>query len=188
LLCWQEKKSDFNFTPMKKNILTILLLFAGMLIVTNSCNEQIQSSPTPSANQQKQIDSLKKIISEMKPGLGELMLGIQTHHAKLWFAGKNSNWELANFEMDEIHELIEMAQKIETDRTEISSLPMIFPALDSLTASIKNKNEKLFETDFQTLTNTCNNCHVKTNFAFNVITIPSAPPVNNQDFKLPDTK
>ena len=124
----------------------------------------------------------------MKPGLGELMLGIQTHHAKLWFAGKNENWKLANFEMDEIRELIEMARKIETDRKEINSLPMIFPALDSLTISINNKNEKLFENDFVMLTNTCNACHTKTNFEFNVIVVPSSPPVTNQDFTSPELK
>ena len=124
----------------------------------------------------------------MKPGLGELMLGIQTHHAKLWFAGKNENWKLANFEMDEIRELIETAQKIETDRKEISSLPMIFPALDSLAFSINNRNEKLFENDFLMLTNACNACHTKTNFEFNVITVPTSPPVKNQDFSVPSTK
>ncbi len=173
---------------MKKSIALMLLIFAGVLIVANACNGNPKTPDASTTNQQEEIDSLKKVVSEMKPGLGEIMLGIQTHHAKLWFAGKNSNWKLADFEMDEIHELLDMAQKIETDRPEISYLPMIFPPLDSLSASIKNQNEKSFETNFQTLTNTCNNCHTTTHFEFNVITIPTAPPVNNQDFNVPVSK
>ncbi|HET6989723.1 MAG TPA: hypothetical protein VFJ43_00290, partial [Bacteroidia bacterium] len=82
----------------------------------------------------------------------------------------------------------EMAQKVETDRPEIQSLPMIFPALDSLSKDIAQQKEKSFETDFQTLTNTCNSCHTSTHFEFNVITIPTAPPVSNQDFKVPSDK
>jgi hypothetical protein len=30
-----------------------------------------------------------------EPGLGEFMTATQLRHAKLWFAGKNSNWDLA---------------------------------------------------------------------------------------------
>lgn len=164
-----------------------MLIIAGITLITNACNTAEQT-PVATNTPPSDYDSLKKVIAAMKPGLGEIMLGVQTHHAKLWFAGKNSNWDLANFEMDEIKELMEMAKQVETDRPEIASLPMIFPALDSLTASIKNQDEKSFESNFETLTNTCNSCHVKTNFAFNVITIPTAPPVSNQNFAKPDYK
>ena len=40
------------------------------------------------------------------------MTYIQIHHSKLWFAGKNQNWELAKFELDEISETIEAIKKI----------------------------------------------------------------------------
>jgi hypothetical protein len=172
---------------MKKLILVLTISF--VILSIHSCNEPVQQQVVSNDNnQQQEIDSLKNLISAMKPGLGEFMLGVQTHHAKLYFAGKNSNWELAQFEMDEIHELLESAQKIETDRPEIKSLPMIFPALDSLSKDIAQKNEKNFETDFATLTNTCNSCHTKVNFGFNVVTIPTEPPVSNQDFRAPSEK
>src|SRR5262249_14805529 len=41
------------------------------------------------------------------PGLGEFMTATQLRHAKLWFAGKNSNWALAAYEVDEIKEGLE---------------------------------------------------------------------------------
>ena len=45
------------------------------------------------------------------PGLGEFMTATQLRHAKLWFAGKMNNWDLAAYEIDQIKEGLEDAQK-----------------------------------------------------------------------------
>ena len=37
-------------------------------------------------------------IQPYKPGLGEFMTATQLRHAKLWFAGKDNNWDLAAYE------------------------------------------------------------------------------------------
>jgi hypothetical protein len=42
------------------------------------------------------------------PGLGEFMTATQLRHAKLWFAGKANNWDLAAYEIDEIMEGLRM--------------------------------------------------------------------------------
>jgi len=39
-----------------------------------------------------------------RPGLGELMNFTQMRHAKLWFAGQEQNWQLAQYEVDELQE------------------------------------------------------------------------------------
>ena len=133
------------------------------------------------------IDSLERQVTELKvkykPGLGEIMMGIQTHHAKLWFAGLNNNWKLAAYETDELKEMADQAKDIETDRPEVKDIPMLYPAIDSLSQAIKQKNTGAFKAGFLLLTNTCNTCHTAHHFEFNVITLPSAPPVTNQDFK-----
>jgi len=59
---------------------------------------------------------------------------------------------------------------------------MINAALDSVNNSITKKNSELFKTSYTLLTTGCNNCHKVTEHAFNVVTIPVAPPVTNQDF------
>ncbi|MBS1636979.1 MAG: hypothetical protein JST26_13765 [Bacteroidetes bacterium] len=41
-----------------------------------------------------------------------------------------------------------------------------------------------FKNHFETLTNTCNNCHRATSHGFNVIKIPNSPPFSNQEFKV----
>jgi hypothetical protein len=133
---------------------------------------------------QNQIDSLRNRLDQVyAPGIGEYMSSIQMHHAKLWFAGKNGNWDLANFEIEEIQESLDNIQKHCADSPEIRSLSMIYPPLDSVKLSIAKKNIELFKSDFNLLTNTCNNCHKSANHAFNVIKIPDGLPVSNQVFE-----
>lgn len=109
---------------------------------------------------------------------------IQLHHAKLWFAGNDQNWALAQYEMDEMKETFDDLEKYVTDRPEVKEIPMIRPALDSMEQALGSKDLEKFKSAYVLLTNTCNNCHKATNHAFNVITIPSAPPVTDQQFKL----
>jgi hypothetical protein len=133
---------------------------------------------------EKKIDSLQsKLDNSYKPGLGEFMSQIQVHHAKLWFAGKSGNWELAGFEVGEIQEAIDDIPKYCADRPEVKSINMIIPAMDSLSEAIKEKNVNKFNDGFTLLTATCNNCHKATDHGFNVIKIPDIPPVTNQVFK-----
>jgi len=134
-----------------------------------------------SAAMQAKIDSLSQQVNRSyKPGLGEFMMGIQVHHAKIWFAGKNGNWPLADFEVGEIKETLEDVKQYCTDRPEVKSLPIIYPALDSLAGAIKAKNPQQFEKSFIFLTKSCNDCHETTHHEFNVIKIPDVPPVTNQ--------
>src|SRR5690348_11640756 len=99
------------------------LFFCSSLILL-SCSQQTNSTK----ELQVRIDSLeKKLSNSYKPGLGEFMSGIQVHHAKLWFAGQNQNWELADFELHEIMEALDDIKNFNTDRPEIKSLTMIYP-------------------------------------------------------------
>lgn len=158
------------------------LALSCLLLLLFSCNNK-----TNNAQQlQSQVDSLeKKLASTYKPGLGEFMSGIQVHHAKLWFAGQNQNWELADFELHEIIEALDDIKTFNTNRPEIKSLQMIYAPLDSLNKSVQEKNLSSFESNFSLLTTTCNNCHRDTEHGFNVIKIPDAPPFSNQEFKHP---
>ena len=151
---------------------TIISLFLLL-----SCNQQADKT----RQLQAQIDSLR--YNAYKPGLGEFMSSIQVHHNKLWFAGINGNWKLADFEMGEIDEALENIQKFNTDRPEVQSIAMINPAIDSVKNAIKQQDQQLFKSAYTLLTSTCNNCHKATAHEFNVITIPANPPFSNQNFR-----
>jgi hypothetical protein len=156
------------------------LFFLGVSLILISCHEKTNDSK----ELQARIDSLEqKFNSTYKPGLGEFMTGIQMHHAKLWFAGQNQNWELADFEIHEIMEALDDIQNFNSDRTEVKSIKMINAPLDSLNQAIQQHDLTSFKTNFVLLTNTCNNCHRATEHGFNVVKIPDSPPFSNQEFK-----
>jgi hypothetical protein len=150
------------------------LLFVPLLLLV-SCND--------SNKLHEQVDNLKaKSLNIYKPGFGEFMTYIQIHHAKLWFAGKNQNWELAKFELDEITETIEAIKKYEKEREEIKVLPILNPVMDSVRIAINKKDLKSFTQSFANLTKTCNACHQSVKFGFNIVKIPDTPPFSNQEF------
>jgi len=160
---------------MKKIFVLLTLIFS-----IAACNQSTDNTEEVLKNR---IDSLEVKISETyKPGFGEFMSSIQIHHNKLYFAGENKNWELANFEVQEIMESLEDISKYCNDREESKSIQMIQPAIDDIKNAISQKNNQLFTSSYIVLTNTCNNCHYATNHAFNVVKIPDLPPFSNQSF------
>jgi hypothetical protein len=154
--------------------------FFPLCLVLAACNQKSAEIKMIKAR----VDSLeKRAANSYKPGFGEFMSGIQVHHAKLWFAGINNNWELADFEIHEIMEALDNLQQFQPERKETRSLPMLNPALDSLNIAIKQKNIEAFKSSFLLLTNTCNNCHKEVNYSFNEVKIPDHPPFSNQSFE-----
>jgi hypothetical protein len=154
-----------------------ILLFATLMIGCNRPSEGTQSL-------QPQIDSLRLRLTNLyKPGMGEIMSNIQFHHAKLWFAGENKNWPLAEYNESLIQSAFKRIQLFHGDKSEAKAASMIYPSMDSISNAIRKKDTRLFERSFLFMTNTCNNCHAVTRHDFNVITIPKIPPVTNQDFK-----
>lgn len=145
-----------------------------------SCNHETDKTQIL----QNRIDSLElQVTNTYKPGFGDFMSSIQIHHNKLWFAGQNENWELADFEVHEIREAIDDIKVYQKERKESKMIDLLAPALDSINYAIQQKDPELFKSSFILLTNTCNSCHKETDFGFNVVKIPDHPPFSNQDFK-----
>jgi hypothetical protein len=121
-----------------------------------------------------------------EPGLGEFMTATQLRHAKLWFAGKNRNWELAAYEIDEIKEGLHDAARLHATLDGIPVAEMIKtildPRLERLEKAVDATNSAQFADAFDGLTEGCNSCHTKAGKPFIRIQRPSEPPVSNQDF------
>jgi hypothetical protein len=151
-----------------------------LIIIASSCKQQTENT----AALRSRIDSLeKKLAATYKPGFGEFMSSIQVHHAKLWFAGENQNWELADFEMHEIAETIDAIKEYQTEREESKKVDMLKPSLEAVKDAIDKRDPALFNSSYLLLTNSCNNCHKAVNFGFNVVKVPEIPPFSNQAFK-----
>ena len=160
-----------------KNILT-LALFCTLI----GCQSKVDDDVVKLQNQ---IDKLKSELAETyKPGFGDFMGTIQVHHSKLWFAGENENWELADFEIHEIRENMEDIQKYQANRAESKLMSMITPALDSVSQAIQKQNLEQFRSSFRLLTNSCVTCHNDTKHEFIQIQVPNINVFSNQKFKM----
>lgn len=122
------------------------------------------------------------------PGLGEIMSLQQMRHTKLWFAGQNANWLLAEYELKELKEGFDDAMAMHPADEEFP-LPIkdLVPKkttvpLQDLEAAIKSQNAGKFDSAFDALTTACNECHQAENFGFNVIQRPTSNPYANQQF------
>lgn len=170
---------------MKHKTISFLLLISIFLL--SGCSKSPEGG---NVLLQSRIDSVQSHLEEVKenykPELGEIMSDIQRHHAKLWFAGTNENWKLSQYEIHEIEEAFEKIEKLHRTHDEqpiAQLLPvMIMPAIDSTLKAIEQKSKKDFISQFNILTNSCNNCHKATQHEFNVIKTPDMPPVTNQKF------
>jgi cytochrome c553 len=137
---------------------------------------------------QTQVAELTRQMEDLRPGLGEIMLGIQQHHAKLYYAGSAANWELADYELGEIRENLDDAQKLHPQFKEVKEpltqlIPaMTKPSLRAVAASIQHKSRTEFAESFQALTVSCNQCHQAAGHAFVVIQRPTLPAFTNQKF------
>jgi hypothetical protein len=167
-------------------ILIIILLFK-----INSLESRVQSLSEPNAAALTTLqDSLKRVqvdvqtAKDLAPGLGEYMTTIQLHAGKLWFAAKAANWDLAEYELDELKETMEAAKGLNAEKNGVKISNVLDSVLQTQVAqladSIKRKSSGEFQKLYDETLSACNGCHTETGHKFIQIVRPSAPPVTNQ--------
>jgi hypothetical protein len=118
------------------------------------------------------------------PGLGEFMTTMQLHMAKVWFAGKSSNWDLARYELDELRESMEAAQNLDATKNGVDISTVLAAVnqtqISQLSEAVDKKNRSNFTHAYDEVLSACNGCHEESGHRFIEITRPTAPPVSNQ--------
>lgn len=172
-----------------------LVITAACLLVTAWCVWQVIHlhhrldviEKTPSLPES--VEGRLKKLEASAPGIGKVMSGVQAHFAKLYFAGEARNWKLAEFEMHEVEENLDQSVAI---RPEENGVNMVGVAdafkqtqLTALKEAIRRQSGDLFQKSYAESVATCNGCHQATGRPFLIITIPTAPPVPNQQWEPP---
>jgi len=120
------------------------------------------------------------------PGLVEIMMATQSHHAKLWYAGNAQNWELADYQVDELKEGLEDAAKLIPDYKGVPVGSMIenlmMPPIAEVEGAIKTRDRTKFAAAYDKLTAACNACHEGSKRGFIVIQRPAGQAFPNQSF------
>ena len=121
------------------------------------------------------------------PGVEQFMGVMLSQHAKLWYAGKARNWELAEFELAEIKEVMGDVQDLVPVFKNLPFADMldavIVKEIADLEKAIATKDFKKFAAGYDKLTAACNSCHEGTEMGFVRIQRPTRPAFFNQDFR-----
>lgn len=161
-----------------------LLTISAMLVSLFTLNACSEKNP-PDA----QFETRLKALEAGAPGVGTIMSGVQLHFAKLYFAGKAQNWPLAEFELHEVEENLDRAAALRPEEygTNLVGLNDAFKQtqLAALKTAAQNKDWNAFQSAYTEAIWTCNGCHEETNRPFIIITVPTIPPVPNQQWEPP---
>jgi hypothetical protein len=119
-------------------------------------------------------DEKVKRLSDIAPGLGEIMIMYGNRFTNAYYAAKGGNWDLAGYMIDE---MLEVQETGEMTRPSRAPLLKAFENnyLNKLQAAVKAKNFSQYSSLTPQVINACNQCHVKTEHAYVVYQLPSGP-------------
>jgi hypothetical protein len=174
--------------------IVIALLFSRVVRLEGRLRDSGGANDTASAPEKslQRVQTELASTKELLPGLGEYMTTIQLHAAKLWFAAKAANWELAAYELQELQETMEAVKKLNVEKNGVKISGVLDAVLQTqvaeLNASIKRRNSAEFQKSYDATLNACNDCHTETGHKFIQIIRPTTPPVTNQKWSVADNK
>jgi hypothetical protein len=122
------------------------------------------------------------------PGVGELMnLIVQPRHTKLWLAGREANWTLAEYEIKELRSALANVAKsrpVFRERSVSESVNMFMSgAFGAIDDAIRDRDATKFTAAYATVNAGCNACHTALNQPQVVIKTPEQPAYPDQDFR-----
>jgi len=111
--------------------------------------------------------------------LADIMTATQLRHIKLWFAGKASNWKLADYELRQFKaSLVEAA--LLYPGIPVTNVTTMADPVQAVADAIKAKDSRAFESTFSSLTNGCNACHQSMGYGYIVMRVPTSSPFSDQ--------
>jgi hypothetical protein len=123
-----------------------------------------------------------------RPGLGDLMtMTVQPRHIKLGLAGREKNWTYAKYELHELQEAFERAERVWPKYKGLPIGGMVDAIakgpMAELSQAIAEQDAGKFAAAYGKLTEGCNACHQAANVGFVVIKTPEASSFPDQDFQ-----
>ena len=120
------------------------------------------------------------------PGVAEIMIMTQIRHGKLWLAGSARNWELADYQIDELKEGLEDIVKYFPVYKDMPVGSMteatVMAPIAEVEGAVKARDRARFVAAYDRLTAACNTCHRSANRPFIVVQRPVGSAYPNQSF------
>jgi len=169
-------------------VIVLLVRVSSLGREVRDVNERNDRALAPLRDSLARVQAELAIAKELAPGLGEYMTTIQLHAGKLWFAARASNWDLAEYEVDELKETMETAKALKAEKKGVQISNVLDSVLQTqvtqLAESIKRKSPAEFEKSYAETLSACNACHTEAGYKFIQIIRPTMPPVTNQKWEM----
>jgi hypothetical protein len=167
---------------MRKLFSTIAVLMPPMLLgalLAQTAGTAAQSPPAAATS---------PAPAAFNPGVGELMnLIVQPRHIKLWFAGHEANWTLAEYEIKELRSAlanVAKARPVFRERSVAENVEMFMGgAFRGIDEAIRARDATKFAEAYATVNAGCNACHTALNQSQVVIKTPEQASYPDQEFR-----
>ena len=106
-------------------------------------------------------------------GMDMAMVEIGYRYNELYWAGKDSNWEYATYQLDKIRTALENGLERRPKRAKSAEV-FLADALPSVREAIQKQDGDLFRQRFTTLTANCNTCHALEAMGFVSVSVPKS--------------
>jgi hypothetical protein len=161
-------------------ILTPPAIFGALLAQSADTAAQGTQAGTPAA-------PASAAPAPFNPGIGDLMnLIVQPRHTKLWFAGRNGNWVLAEYEIKELRSALGNVAKARPafrNQSVGESIQTFMSApFGAIEAAIRDHDGTKFVDAYTGVNGGCNACHAALSQPQVVIKIPDLEAYPDQDF------
>jgi hypothetical protein len=170
---------------MNKNVIFLTTLFITMLIFIGiACQPQ---QPQDTISETEAHPDADENYANTVPLIYHMSF-IQRYSTKLYFAGMEQNWGLADIYAHELEELSEVISEgnLKDDGIDVSNLmaTMLPPQLKKVEEAIDKQDLTMFKANYENMIQTCNKCHQASDYGLVKVTTPEQNPFN-QDFSIP---
>lgn len=145
----------------------ILLVPIAVLFACNNKSEVSQGDWIKGT----ELEKIKTIEKQFR-GFDNAMVETGYRYQELYWAGKDENWEYADYQLEKIKIAIENGLQRRPKRAK-SAEHFLNYVLPEMQKSIQSKDTVIFNKGFQTLTINCNSCHAMEKVPFFNVQIPT---------------
>jgi hypothetical protein len=153
---------------------------------SESQSKGTEAQSKSAGSQASEVAALKAEIEELKrllPSQSHTMSDVEYHFANLWFAGKDEDWPLATFYLNETRSHLNWTVRLRPVRHVSTGDLDLRPILDSveksglagLKSAIDAHDEKAFEGAYRQMLGECYGCHEASEKPYLRPEIPKAP-------------
>lgn len=150
---------------MKKIVVTI------WIITLMGCKEQKNNYPVQGKWIKGTNEEQIKIIENQFRGFDNAMIETGYRYQELYWAGQEQNWDYANYQLNKIETAIKNGLERRPKRAKSAEYFLTY-VLPQMKESLDEKDVKIFNKAFETLTTNCNNCHSMEKVPYFSVKIP----------------